>query len=324
MAGKNITNNAVEIHQTEYNPLPGNNTSIPVYTKKAEVNVDMILWNFSNPDQPVKKGDAIEYYTTVSNDGPDTATNIQIYQNYPVWLKCLYYWVSWDNGNTYIEQDPSYNPTTGYWTIPSLEANPAKNAQLIIYAIINQNGIVSNDAIKTHQNEYDPTEPDFAIVRFKVPSDEQPIIINPDTTPPDTNKTADVEVTMELWNFSDPGQTVEKGDAIEYYTTVSNNGPDTATNIQIYQNYPVWLKCLYYWVSWDNGNTYIEQDPSYDPNTGFWTIPELEANESKNAILVVYAIINQSGIVSNDAIKTHQNEYDPTEPDVSTIRFTVT
>jgi hypothetical protein len=34
-------------------------------------------------------------------------------------------------------------------------------------------------------------------------------------------------------------------------------------------------------------NTYIEQDPSYDPETGFWNITSLEANEENNAILVV-------------------------------------
>ncbi len=322
MAGKTITNTATRIAQNEYNSEPSTATA-SVYTKKAEVEVDMVLLNFTHPGQPVQLNDAIEYWTTVSNNGPDTATGIQVYQNYPTWLKCLYYWVSWDNGTTWNETDPSYDPLTGYWTIPSLPAGTENNAMLVVYAIINQTGVVSNDVIKTSQNEYDPTEPDFTIIQFEVNSGEQPEIIHPDHSGVDPSKVADVDLDMTYMNFTHPGQPVQLNDAIEYWTTVSNNGPDTATGIQVYQNYPTWLKCLYYWVSWDNGTTWNETDPSYDPNTGIWTIPSLATGASNNAILVTYAIINQTGIVSNDAIKIKQNESDPTEPDYDIVRFTV-
>ena len=69
MAGLNTTNTATEINQTEYDPTPGTTTSIPIYTKLANVVLSQ-SGNYS--------GDNVTFIVTATNNGPDNATNIII------------------------------------------------------------------------------------------------------------------------------------------------------------------------------------------------------------------------------------------------------
>nr|WP_319374716.1 Ig-like domain-containing protein [uncultured Methanobacterium sp.] len=142
MAGTNITNNALEINQTEYNPAPGNSTSIPVYTKIANLSIAQTVNN------PVNVGDVVNFIVTVTNNGFDTATNINISDIIPVGFTA---------GTPSIG---TFNLATGIWNIPSLTY--LENATLTINGIATIGMLgnsVNNTVTQINQTEYTPLLP---------------------------------------------------------------------------------------------------------------------------------------------------------------------
>lgn len=101
MAGTSITNRATEIFQTEYNPYPGDSTSIPVYTKMADVTLNQT---------GSYQGNVVTFTVNATNNGPDTATNIKITDLIPSGL----------TGVTVTPSIGTYDSNTGIWTIPEL------------------------------------------------------------------------------------------------------------------------------------------------------------------------------------------------------------
>lgn len=69
-------------------------------------------------------GDEVFEGVAVTNNLPSTATGVKVTitrsSNYP--FEYLEHEVSWDNGATWIYNDPSYNPSTSEWTIGNLPA----------------------------------------------------------------------------------------------------------------------------------------------------------------------------------------------------------
>jgi uncharacterized repeat protein (TIGR01451 family) len=133
MAGTSITNRATEIFQTEYNPAPGDSTSIPVYTKMADVTLSQ-TGNY--------QGNVVNFVVTATNNGPDKATNIKITDLIPSGL----------TGVTITPSIGTYDSNTGVWTIPELLDGA--------YATLNISGTalpqstIGNNAKITGQTEY--------------------------------------------------------------------------------------------------------------------------------------------------------------------------
>ena len=145
------------------------------------------------------EGDTITYTITVTNSGPDNATNVQITDALP-------------EGVAYTNDTPSqgdYDYVTGIWDVGDL-AN-GNTATLTIQAtLIYTSGTITNTAEVTAANQSDPNSANNqASVDITVPA-------------------ADLNVTMTV---SD-GPYLQAGYAI-YYITLSNGGPDAATGIQI-------------------------------------------------------------------------------------------
>ncbi|MGB9837300.1 DUF11 domain-containing protein [Methanothermobacter sp.] len=69
-------------------------------------------------------GDEVFEGVAVTNNLPSTATGVKVTitrsSNYP--FEYLEHEVSWDNGGTWIYNDPSYNPSTSEWIIGNLPA----------------------------------------------------------------------------------------------------------------------------------------------------------------------------------------------------------
>lgn len=130
------------------------------FIKKASVSINNTVINFSRPDDPnIKYKDYIEYWITVSNNGPDSATGLVISEPCPTWMnKCLRYWVSWDNGTTWTRSDTSYDINTGTWTIGTLPVGTNNSAILAIYGGTTESGTFTNTTTKIAENEYDPSE----------------------------------------------------------------------------------------------------------------------------------------------------------------------
>ncbi|AEG18389.1 conserved repeat domain protein [Methanobacterium paludis] len=259
MAGTTTTNTATRTAQNEYNSQP-TTTSASVYTKMAEV-------KFSQTSTtPANVGDNVTYVVTVTNEGPDTATNTIITDNVP-------------SGLTNVTVTPSAGTTyvNGVWTIPSLINGASATLTITGNAGAAMAGtITTNIATKTGETEYDPTT------------------IGEQTTADIYTKEADVVLT-QTGNYS--------GSTVTFVVTATNNGPDTATNINITDIIPA-------------GLTNFTVNPSIGTySNGIWTIPTL-ANGAI-ATLTITGNATPETTTTNTANKTSQTEYDPT-PDSTT------
>ncbi|QUH22613.1 DUF11 domain-containing protein [Methanobacterium alkalithermotolerans] len=148
MAGKNTTNTATKIFETEYDPTTiGESVSYDVYTKKANV----VL---SQTGNYVK--DVVTFLVTATNNGPDAATNINIKNLIPA-------------GLTNVLVTPNvgtYDISTGIWTIPSLSVGQI--ATLKINGTAMPQSTIKNELYISSQREYG-FEDDSSINRVYVP-----------------------------------------------------------------------------------------------------------------------------------------------------------
>ncbi|PKL66571.1 MAG: hypothetical protein CVV28_10530, partial [Methanobacteriales archaeon HGW-Methanobacteriales-1] len=223
MAGHNTTNMANVISQTEYGPTIPSSTSIPVYTKKANVVLSETV------NSPVNVGDLVKYVLTALNNGPDTATNILIQDFIPALAGVV---VSTSVGD--------YNSTTGIWTIPILANGTIATLNITGTATAAMAGNnTTNTATQMGQTEYSDL---FTSASANV-----------------YTKLATVSVTNIASNGS-----LNVGDNGYFTVTVTNNGPDTVTNINITDRINGWIP--------DHATV---STGTYNPVTGVWNIPSL-------------------------------------------------
>jgi uncharacterized repeat protein (TIGR01451 family) len=105
---------------------------------------------------------------------------------------------------------------------------------------------------------------------------------------------ADIQVNQTI-NNSAP----QYNDNVKFTTTVSNNGPDNATGVQITNKLPA-------------GLVYISDDSNgaYNPETGIWYIGDFNYGDSPK-ILNIITRVNATGTIKDIVNKTGQNEIDP-------------
>ncbi|WP_321423673.1 Ig-like domain-containing protein [uncultured Methanobacterium sp.] len=195
IAGTNITNNALEINQTEYNPTPGNSTSIPVYTKLADVALTQTGGYQS---------DSVTFIVTATNNGPDSATNINIKDMIPSGLTCV----------TVTPSVGTYNSTTGIWTIPELLSGTF--ATLNITGTATPTTTVTNTANKTKQTEYDPKTLENTTLSVYIPSVKMILYLYP------------AYYDTKAGTYQTKSDT---GNSLVYCIDLRNNGIDDATGV---------------------------------------------------------------------------------------------
>ncbi len=114
----------------------------------------------------------------------------------------------------------------------------------------------------------------------------------------DTSARADVAINMWPDNANPQG-----GTNVTFTIQATNNGPYPATSVQVTDLLPAQL-------------TYFSNSPSqgsYEPSTGVWDIGYLDNpnNGTSTATLTLTAKVNSSGVISNTATRTAENEIDP-------------
>ncbi|WP_348799710.1 PKD domain-containing protein [Flavobacterium adhaerens] len=217
-----------------------------------------------NPNRLI--GSQVTFNVVVNNAGPQTANGVTVTDLLP-------------NGFSFISSNVtagSYNEITGVWSINAL-ANGASET-LIINAIVNANGNHTNSAEVTASSIADSdstpnngitTEDDYASV----------------TVIPVTS-VADLSLTKTIVNGN---ATPLVGDAISFQVVATNDGPQTATGIQVKDLLP-------------SGYTYVistTTSGTYNPTTGVWNITSLASGVSET--LTVNATVNATGIYTNIA-----------------------
>ena len=207
------------------------------------------------------------YTLKVYNNGPSYSSGAQVYDLLPT-------------GVTYVSDDSSgqYNETTGIWYVPILFSN--ESTILNITATVDGTPTtVSNFANITTASQPDPdTSNDSASATFSIGG-------------------ADLDLTKSVVGDTTPAV----GEAVQYLLTVTNNGDNTATGIEITDHIPAFLS---YSGSTTSAGTYSDA-------TGIWTIASL-SNGSSATLNIFANVTGGSGqTITNFANISSADQADP-------------
>ena len=189
----NVTSDTPDSNQT--NNVANNTTDVP---PEADIGVVKEV----NATECVKD-QIVEWKITMTNHGPDDATDVIVKDNLPKTL-------------IFISSDGNYNPETGIWTIDYLASGETR--VLTIITKINTTGMVIVNNVTAESGVYDPD------MSNNKASNNTTVV---------ENTLADLEIVKKVSN-SNP----HKGDIITWTITVTNHGPDTAVNTYVVDKLP--------------------------------------------------------------------------------------
>ena len=239
-----ITNTVIRAQSDQSDPtLNGDVVSASVTVTSA----NLVTVKTVSDNQP-NEGDVIVYTIEVSNDGPSDATNVSLTDILP-------------NGVTYVSDDSSgnYNVATGVWTIGTINNSTSEtlNISVIVDAGTgaNQTPITNTTTAATGDQSDAITAGDVLSATINVNSVDLVTVKSVDNNSPNINET------------------------IKYSISVSNSGPNSATNVSLTDVLP-------------SGVTYVSDNAAgaYDINTGVWTIGTITDGQTK--ILEITAIVD--------------------------------
>ncbi|MBC3538939.1 T9SS type A sorting domain-containing protein [Rufibacter sediminis] len=252
-----ITTTATQTH-TEYDNTNGNNSASNSITSGTGTITADIQVTTGMSAGPYYTGKPITLGVRVDNVGPDAATGVSINALIPA-------------GFTLVSATPkvgTYDATTGIWTLGNLAAGSFTGMNLVVVPNIDNTVTTGKEytftATKRTGNESDTnTANNTASATFTV------------------QKAADPTVSVAV--TGDVNGVFYKGITEATFTlTVTNNGPDRATNLVGYDTRTGTIDI-----------TSAELDKGYNPTTGKWIIPSLNPGES--VTLVVKGIPNTTG-----------------------------
>jgi len=244
---------------------------------------------------------------TVTNNGPEDATGITVAAPLP-------------SGFVYTDDVTSqgdYELFFETWTVGSLASGSTATLELELFSLIEGTDvIVTTEILTSNQNDPDSTpgnganeEDDYDFVRL---------------TPEDLGGIGNGNGRIDLELGVDVDQEIyDEYVDVDYVITITNNGPDEATNIAIAAGVP-------------EGLAYTSDNPStgdYDLWLERWTIPSLDAGETATLVLRLFTkaegsinyfaqvlFVNQN---DDDSFPGNGNGVTPQEDDEAAVSITV-
>ena len=206
-------------------------------------------------------GEQFSYTITVTNNGLITATGVQVTDVIPAGLTF----------NSYTASQGTYNSATGIWNVGTLASGASAVLQLFVTPTVSVNGTtVINTANSTGQ-----------LVTATVVVTATPV--------------ANVTLTKTASNLAP-----NVGQQFSYTITTTNNGPNTATGVQVTDIIPAGLTF----------NSYTASQGTYNSATGIWDVGTLLNGESATLQLFVTPTTSVAGTtITNVATITAQNEF---------------
>ena len=207
-------------------------------------------------------GDVITFTVTLTNAGPDTATNVAVLDQLPP-------------GLTFVSGTPSqgtYSPASGAWNVGTLVLG--NTATLTLAARVDSAAPPPNIAIIT------AATPATSVNQFAV------AIVTP--------QVADLAIG-KLANIPNPSV----GSQITFTVTLTNAGPNPATNVAVFDQLPP-------------GLPFVSGTPSqgtYSPASGAWNVGTLVPGNT--ATLTLTAAVASAAQQTNTATITHSDQFDP-------------
>lgn len=281
---------ATIISSSTPDPNPSNNsTTNSLSSTNATALADLALTKVADATN-VLVGAEVDYLLTVTNLGPDDASNIVVNDFLP-------------SGVAFISAGPlddfsSYDPGTGLWSITNLAAGDS--ASLVVTVEVTATGPQYNFATITASSPGDTNSA----------NDSALAVVNGIATGPGTPQ-ADLAIT-ETASTS----VIQAGDEVVFTLTVTNEGPDTASNVVVEEDMPAQIATI--GIVAGSGST-------YDPSSELWSIPALANGGSIS--LVITGLVNTPDIggdpVTNAANAATIIQSQPYDPDISNNTATV-
>nr|WP_299487515.1 gliding motility-associated C-terminal domain-containing protein [uncultured Allomuricauda sp.] len=216
-------------------------------------------------------GDEISFEITISNAGPNDATNVVVTDLLPTGFDYV----------LYSATAGIYNDTTGEWQVGTVTGGSSET--LIIDVLVNAAGNYVNTAQITASDAFDiDSTPSNGV---SAEDDQDDVTITPAAL-------VDLSLTKSVDNANPIVNT-----NVVFTLTVSNTGPSDATAIQVTDQLP-------------SGFTYVSDDGggNYDDTTGIWNVGALI--NGGNTSLNITATVNPTGSYVNIAEITAQGETD--------------
>ena len=272
-----LTTNSAEVlaaDQLDPDSTPGNGVAgeddIAEASFTPEI-IDLSATKTVDNDRP-NNGDNVTFTVTISNSGPNTATNIQVRDRLPT-------------GLTFISGSPnqgSFNSSQQIWSIPSISIGGS--ATLSLVARVDGAGTLTNVAeiIAVDQPDTDST-PDN-----NVPSEDDQAAASVNA------RVADLSLSKSVDN-----PTPNVGENVIFTIDVSNAGPDGATGVSILDALP-------------SGLTFVSASPTvgtYNSSSGVWTLGTLTEFTSTQMQLV--ARVDSNDVKTNTAQVSASDQSDP-------------
>ncbi len=260
------TSTATVTHSDQYDPTTPVTASATETPQQADLGITNVV---SNPTPNV--GDPVTYTVTLTNAGPNAATNVTVGDAVPAWL----------SGFT-ATPAPGTSFANGVWTVPNLAKNGS--VTLTFSGTVSDPSSHTSTATVTHSDQYDPTTPVTASAT-------------------ETPQQADLTVTNAVSNNAP-----YTGHTITYTVTLSNAGPNAASNVTVSDPLPTWL-------------TNVTVTPSAGSYAnGVWSLAGLALNGT--ATLTFTGTVADASTHTSTATVTHSDQYDPTTPNTASVSET--
>jgi len=249
--------NIAVIHADEYDPEPANNHDNDSINVPPAVDVAVTI-NVDNPNPLF--GSEVIWSITVVNNGPDNASNVRLNEILPDELVFV----------DYNSTKGSYS--NGQWDIGSL--NVGESQYLNVSTLSNALGKIINKVdVKSEEHDWNESN-------------------NHDDSMVNVKAVADLSIEKRVDNPSP-----SYGKTVTWILTVSNNGPNMATNVIVKDFLPEGLV-----LAKSNGNY----------KNGVWSVGNLNVNEKR--VLKITCKVNATGNFLNYATVT-SDEHDPNPDD---------
>ncbi len=209
-------------------------------------------------------GDVITFTVTLSNQGPDDATGVQVADLLPA-------------GVNFVSANPSqgsYDSSTGLWEVGTVSSGGGPTLE--ITATVVSATSQTNTGTITHADQFDPNT------------------ANDSASATETPQQADLALTNTV---SDAAPNV--GDVITFTVTLSNQGPDDATGVQVADLLPA-------------GVSFVSANPSqgtYTSGTGLWNVGTVGSGGAPT--LEITATVVSATSQTNTGTITHADQFDP-------------
>ena len=255
--------NVVVVESDTYDPNKTNNEDNETVDVAPEADLEIIKL-VSNAIS--SKGDIITWTIIVTNNGPDTAKNIYVNDDLPTGL--VY--------SSHSVTKGLFDSTANIWFITSL--SNGESATLTLNTLVNTSSTTLLNIVNVTNDVYDPNETNN---------------VANNTTVVDNVKSADLEV-IKIVSDSNP----HKGDTITWTITVTNNGPDAASDVTVTDKLPT-------------GLTFVSADGNYDKSTGVWTIGDMANGETKTLVITTVVAITNANITNVAVVNSSTDDPNP-------------